>query len=357
MGPARIRGGDWADAENCWGQGGNLQTTFRREQEVPLHLWDCRRLSSWPVWTCLSSHLFRPARIHSPSNNEHHNDRASSGFMRLRKRRVGLEMPRPEHRSIGGTWMYGMWGPRVQVWGFFEENKFPDVTISNTDDIYVCRVCGGDPYPPCTGTSDNDKTTSFTDMTTSGTQPTESTNVPTGDCSSCGGSEWSSPCLEVGFQSKNCLPFVLCLEMTLVWYLSTKLLGHFPEICVQPGTFSWGLVFKNNHIPFFQKKYFLAGYWHLGRVGLQRLWNRGLQVTLYIWPFFWHLKFWEKEFANFSIIWFFFRFCDPLGEDWPPCENIIWFVVIRYICKKNSCACIPYYYVLEIFVVIHLIVP
>ena len=147
---------------------------------------------------------------------------------------------------------------------FFEENKFPDSSRRHHDwygcHIYDYRVCGGDPYPPCTGTSDNDKTTSFTDMTTSGTQPTESTNVPTGDCSSCGGSEWSSPCLEVGFQSKNCLPFVLCLEMTLVWYLSTKLLGHFPEICVQPGTFSWGLVFKNNHIPFFQKKYFLAGY-------------------------------------------------------------------------------------------------
>ena len=75
------------------------------------------------------------------------------------------------------------------------------VNMTGMDGKCVCRVCGGDPYPPCTGTSDNDKTTSFTDLTTSGTQPTESTNVPAGDCSSCGGSEWSSPCLEVNYSA------------------------------------------------------------------------------------------------------------------------------------------------------------
>ena len=137
MGPTRVRGSNWAEAANCWGQGGNLQTTFRREQEVPLHLWDCRRFPSWPVWTCLPSDPFWPSRLHSPSTNKHHNNRASSGFVRLRKRGVGLEVPRPEHRSIGGAWMYGLWGAGVQVWSFLKI-KLPD---GSQHDWYGWQMC------------------------------------------------------------------------------------------------------------------------------------------------------------------------------------------------------------------------
>ena len=70
------------------------------------------------------------------------------------------------------------------------------------------RVCGADPYPPCTGTSDNGQTTtSVTDVTTTKIEGTKSTSAPPGDCSSCQGSEWSYPCLEVNFSKIGAVVF------------------------------------------------------------------------------------------------------------------------------------------------------
>ena len=65
--------------------------------------------------------------------------------------------------------------------------------------VQECRVCGGDPYPPCSSTTMGDTSTS-TSMSGSST----TTSPPPGDCSSCPNSVWHHGCLDCSSDPWGC---------------------------------------------------------------------------------------------------------------------------------------------------------